>query len=75
MGSACHGHFRMAAHAARFLTGSYKPPREFNWVVGVILAGIDLASEFYRISFALGSASDLGDHGGIEHGARHTVFG
>jgi len=23
-----------------FMTGSYKPPREFNWVIGVILIGI-----------------------------------
>jgi quinol-cytochrome oxidoreductase complex cytochrome b subunit len=31
------------AHMVRvFLTGSYKPPREFNWVVGVILLVLTL---------------------------------
>jgi quinol-cytochrome oxidoreductase complex cytochrome b subunit len=30
--------FMVMVHMARtFYTGSYKPPREFNWVVGVIL--------------------------------------
>jgi len=29
-----------------FLTGSYKPPREFNWVVGVILLTITLLLSF-----------------------------
>jgi quinol-cytochrome oxidoreductase complex cytochrome b subunit len=29
-----------------FLTGSYKPPREFNWVVGVCLFGLTLLSSF-----------------------------
>ena len=29
-----------------FLTGSYKPPREFNWVVGVILLLLTLLLSF-----------------------------
>jgi len=29
-----------------FLTGSYKPPREFNWVIGVILFILTLFSSF-----------------------------
>jgi len=29
-----------------FLTGSYKPPREFNWVVGVILLMLTLLLSF-----------------------------
>ena len=29
-----------------FLTGSYKPPREFNWVVGVILLKLTLLLSF-----------------------------
>jgi len=29
-----------------FFTGSYKPPREFNWVVGVCLFGLTLLSSF-----------------------------
>jgi len=29
-----------------FLTGSYKPPREFNWVVGVILLVLTLLLSF-----------------------------
>ncbi len=34
-------------HMARvFYTGAYKPPREFNWVVGVVLLGFTLAASF-----------------------------
>jgi quinol-cytochrome oxidoreductase complex cytochrome b subunit len=29
-----------------FLTGSYKPPREFNWVIGVILLVLTLLLSF-----------------------------
>lgn len=29
-----------------FLTGSYKPPREFNWVVGVVLLVLTMAMAF-----------------------------
>jgi quinol-cytochrome oxidoreductase complex cytochrome b subunit len=29
-----------------FFTGSYKPPREFNWVIGVCLFGLTLLSSF-----------------------------
>jgi quinol-cytochrome oxidoreductase complex cytochrome b subunit len=29
-----------------FLTGAYKPPREFNWVVGVILLVLTLGLSF-----------------------------
>jgi quinol-cytochrome oxidoreductase complex cytochrome b subunit len=34
-------------HMARvFYTGAYKPPREFNWIVGVVLLGFTLAASF-----------------------------
>ena len=34
-------------HMARvFYTGAYKPPREFNWVVGIILLLLTLAASF-----------------------------
>src|SRR5260221_11724859 len=31
-----------------FMTGSYKPPREFNWNIGVILLGLTLLLSFTR---------------------------
>jgi len=34
-------------HTARvFYTGAYKPPREFNWVIGVILLLLTLGESF-----------------------------
>ena len=45
-----------------FYTGSYKPPREFNWVVGVLLLVTTFLLSFYRLSAAVGPAGDLGDH-------------
>ncbi len=37
----------VAAHAARvFYRGAYKPPREFNWVVGVVLLLLTLLLSF-----------------------------
>jgi quinol-cytochrome oxidoreductase complex cytochrome b subunit len=39
--------FFVIGHMARvFLTASYKPPREFNWVVGVILLTLTLLLSF-----------------------------
>ncbi|MCG3211766.1 MAG: Menaquinol-cytochrome c reductase cytochrome b subunit [Anaerolineae bacterium] len=44
------GHLMLLAailHMARvFYTGAYKPPREFNWVVGVFLLLLTLAASF-----------------------------
>jgi quinol-cytochrome oxidoreductase complex cytochrome b subunit len=45
-------------HMARvFYTGAYKPPREFNWVIGVLLLILTL-----RLPAALGSTGLLGYH-------------
>ena len=39
--------FTVALHMARvFYTGAYKPPREFNWIVGVILLFLTLGLSF-----------------------------
>ena len=39
--------FSVTLHMARvFYTGAYKPPREFNWVVGVILLVLTLVLSF-----------------------------
>ncbi|MBI5816073.1 MAG: cytochrome b N-terminal domain-containing protein [Nitrospinae bacterium] len=39
--------FSVIVHMARvFYTGSYKPPRQFNWVVGVILLKLTLLLSF-----------------------------
>jgi quinol-cytochrome oxidoreductase complex cytochrome b subunit len=39
--------FAVAAHMARvFYRGAYKPPREFNWVVGVVLLVLTLLLSF-----------------------------
>lgn len=39
--------FSVAAHMARvFYRGAYKPPREFNWVIGVILLVLTLLLSF-----------------------------
>lgn len=45
---AAHGMvFSVILHMARvFYTGSYKPPRQFNWVVGVLLLVITLLLSF-----------------------------
>ena len=56
-----------------FMTGSYKPPREFNWNVGVIMLVLTLLLSFTGYLLTVGPAGDLGDHRGVQHGARDAV--
>ena len=57
--------FTVTLHMARvFYTGAYKPPREFNWVVGVILLFLTLGLSFTGYLLPVGPAVDLGRHRG-----------
>ena len=56
-----------------FMTGSYKPPREFNWNVGGHLASPDPATVVHRLFVALGSVGNLGNYRGLQHGESHAV--
>ena len=46
LGRARDGHRGLAAHVSRVHDRLYKPPREFNWIVGVILLVLTLLLSF-----------------------------
>ena len=45
-----------------FYHGAYKPPREFNWVVGVVLLFLTIMLELHGLPAAVGPDRLLGDH-------------
>ena len=47
-----------------FYTAGFTPPREFNWVMGIIPAFADRSGQFHRLSAALGSTGLLGGDSG-----------
>ena len=51
-----------------FYHGAYKPPREFNWVVGVVLLFLTIMLSLHRLPAAVGPDRLLGDHHRHEHG-------
>ena len=51
-----------------FYHGAYKPPREFNWVVGVVLLFLTIMLSLHRLPAAVGPDRLLGDHDRHEHG-------
>ena len=50
-----------------FYHGAYKPPREFNWVVGVVLLFLTVAAVVHRLPAAVGPDRLLGDHHRQQH--------
>ena len=51
-----------------FYHGAYKPPREFNWVVGVVLLFLTIMLSLHGLPAAVGPDRLLGDHDRHEHG-------
>ena len=48
----------MFLHTLRvFFTGSYKKPRELNWIVGVGIFGVMIGLRFHRLLTSLGHES------------------
>ena len=45
-----------------FYHGAYKPPREFNWVVGVVLLFLTIMLQLLGLPAAVGPDRLLGDH-------------
>ena len=75
---------RWSAHAMVFLVfahmfkvfyrGAYRTPREFNWVIGIVLLLITLLLSYTGYLLAMGPVGVLGDHRRIEYrirGAAH----
>ena len=56
-----------------FLTGSYKPPREFNWVVGVILLVLTMLLSFTGYLLPWDQLAIWAITVGIEHGQGHAA--
>ena len=56
-----------------FYTGSYKPPREFNWVVGVLLLVTTFLLSFTGYLLPWDQLALLGDHGRHEHWRRRAA--
>ena len=60
-------------HMARvFYHGAYKPPREFNWVIGVVLLTLTLLLSFTGYLLPVGPARPVGGHRGHEHDGLHA---
>ena len=58
-----------------FYTGSYKRPRQFNWVIGVVLFLLTLGLSFTGYLSALGPTRLLGYHGRNQHRQLRSVSG
>ena len=62
-------------HMARvFYHGAYKAPREFNWVIGVILLTPTLLLSIHRLPTTLGSVSTLGSHSRNKYDGVYPCF-
>ena len=72
MGGAPHGAHRVPAHGRVFYHGAYKAPREFNWVIGVILLTLTLLLSFTGYLLPVGPARALGRHRRHEHDGVHA---